>query len=312
MSAPAWGDQTIGDASRNNLTGIISGTGSYLAGLDKTQFKLLHCTSTGSGFTEDHIYLCRADGTGTDDITGVTAHTHTNSTSEGGDFIDILHSNGTLIDTGSQFINNIDINMWTSTLSGTGTVEEHEDNGDYTDQKVLKMLTGATSGSGANLRIGGLPVKHTYESSFQAQAELSSTSNIAFKIGYTMESATGADDNIRKYGVVGCTSVNGNYFGRSADGDSRSDSDTGVAFSASGVTFSLIGHKHEDSADGIDFWINDTTLLNKTSDVPIDGEGGDQNLFRVGIKNNTAADKQMYLLKLRMIYHTTRDGWDSY
>lgn len=305
MSVPAWGDQTIGTASRRNLTGIISGTGTYLAGLNKSQFKLLHCTSTGSGYTKDHLYLCLTDGSGVIDITSVDSHDHTTSGSEGGDFIDVLLHNYTLIDT--QYMDNIDINMWNSTITSTGSVSETEA-GWYSGSKVIKVSTGTTSGSAASLKLSSSPVNYTYEAAFQAIFQLdTSSSSIAFKLGYCQEHGASADDNVRKMGIVGCTSVNGNFFARSADGDSRSDSDMGVAFDTA-VRQGIV-HKQE-TGGTIDYYIDGTLRLTKSSDVPIDGEGCDSTHFRFTVKNNTAADRTLILHKLRMTYHTTYEAWD--
>ena len=306
MSVPAWGDQTIGTASRKNLTGIISGTGAYLAGLNKSQFKLLHCTSTGSGFIKDHIYLCLTDGSGVTDVTAIDAHTHKNSSSDGGDFFDVIQANHDLWD--YQF-NNLIYDNWTEVISGTGNTGNLKTGGSANGAYQIFCDTNTTSGSGANLKYGGIPIDYSRESSFQALIiiEINITS-MAFKYGYNMENITSVDDNVRKYGFAGCTSVNGNWFAYSADGDSRSSSDMGVAWTDN--LTAILAHKQE-SGNQIDFWVNEANKLEKTADVPIDGEGNHDGLYRFGVKNNSAVDRRIYLNKLRMTYHTTHAGWGT-
>ncbi len=300
MSVNSWDDTTVGSVSRMNKTGVISGTGAYLASLDKAAHKLFHCTSTGSGFTLDHIYLCTTDGTSVIDLGVMQSHTHIDESS-GGSLDQIIQNNLGVIDSGSQFVFDIDANYWKNSVSGTGSVTELDNVSGFTDQKILKTLTGATSGSGANYRKAGLAVGYSFHSAFQALVSVSSTSSINARWGYDMETITSADDNLRKYGFNLCTSVNGNWFLRSANGTTRSDSDMGVAFTTSTTNISAF---YNSDTDEISAYIDFGNQLIKTSDVATSGSGVNTTVFKFGVKNSTAADKQAFLYKLRMVYRT--------
>ncbi len=306
MSAPAWTDQTVADVLRMNRTGIVSGIGAYLAGLDLSQFKLLHCTSSGSGFTLDHVYLCETDGSGVIDLTSNPPHTHTNSTTDGGDYLDILLPNYTVVDV--SYLDGMHVERWTGGVSGTGSVTTITSGGSFTETEILKVSTGTTSGSGAYYKLAALSTDWTYEAFFECLTVIETNiSSIAFKVGMKVENPTASDDNARKMGFVGCTSVNGNFFARSADGDSRSDSDMGVTFDADSVQ-SLLAHKQE-SGGTIDYYVDGGNKLTKSSDVPTSGEEDEAGHFRIGVKNNTGANRVMYLGALRMTYHTTHHTW---
>jgi hypothetical protein len=313
MSAPAWGDQTVGDASRLNLTGIVSGTGAYLAGLNKAQHKLLHCTSTGSGFTKDHIYLCLTDGSGTVDLGGVAGgvapHTHYDD-SEGGSMGELMITAANVMVTWDTNFN-IDKTYWVEAVSGTGSTEQRTDHASYTDQMVLKLLTGATSGSGANLRYSGQTIDYNPDTNLgnaqmQCVVQVSSTSSINARWGFGMENITSADDNARKFGFNLCTSVNGNWFARTANGTTRSDSDMGVAF---GTSVTNLTAQFDGALDQCEFYVGFANKLTKTSDIPTSGSGSGSNLFRVGVKNSTASNRDAWLLKMRLSYYSTDNWW---
>ncbi len=304
-----WSETNPGSASKLNLTTLTFGTGAYLAGLDKTKHKLLVCTSTGSGYTLDHTYLCKTDGTGVIDIGVMQPHEHS-SDSTGGSLSEILIENSLVIDSGAQFMLDMNSGNWSSAVTGTGAstaVTNYVNGTDYSGEEVLKMSTGATSGSGANWKISGMPVDYGEgDSQFQAVVAVSSTTNINARGGFNCETITSADDNARKYGFNLCTSVNGNWFARSANGTTRSDADMGIAFDTSPTN--ITAHLRE-ADDEIDYYVNFANKLTKTSDIPLSGSGARENLVRFGVKNNTAADRQMHAVKLRFTYYTTTEWW---
>ncbi len=308
MSVNSWDDTTVGSVARMNKTGVISGTGAYLAGLDKTKHKLLHCTSTGSGFTLDHVYLCSTDGTSVIDISTIAPHNHTKA-SGSGSFMTILDNNSDVIDSGSEFMFGIDTDRWTSVVSGTGAstaVTNYTNGTAYTDESVLKMSTGATSGSTANWRIAGIPVDYSEDSHFQTLVAISSTTSVNARAGFNLENTSATDDNGRKYGFNLCTSVNGNWFARSANGTTRSDSDMGIAFNTSPTNLTAVLDR---DANEINYYVNFANLLTKTTDVPGTSSGARDNLFRFSVKNNTAADRLMHGIKLRVSYYTSTEWW---
>lgn len=307
----SWG-LVPGSPSKLNIMTVPSGTGSYLASLDFSKHKLLVCTASGSGFTKDHVYLCETDGSGVLDIFGgIASHKHY-SASDGGQFGRVLSENGAVIDTGGQLTTDIDIDFWSESVAGTGSTEERTDHSDYGSQKVIKVLTGATSGSTSSRRLQGLKPNYMYDaaesvgtSQMQAVVQVSHTTSINARWGIGVESLAAADDNNRKYGFNLCTSVNGNWFARSASGSTRSDSDMGVAFTTAVTNISATYNAEEEQ---INYYIDFDDLLEKTDDIPLSGVGS-ADIFRVGVKNSTAADRNAWLLKLRLSYYTTDNWW---
>lgn len=308
----AWTDQTPGLAVRMNKAGVVSGSGTYLDNLDLKQFKLLHCTSDGGPYVKDHIYLVKGDGTGVLDIGGIADHYHSSS-GDGGSSIEIEMGMAEHIHGYSSMSHNLPIADWTQTVSGTGSTTEQTSSSEFTNNKTLKLLTGSTSGSGANLQIGGF--KHYYgsESGWIALLKPGQTTDIATHWGFQMETITSSDDNNRKHGIVQCTSVNGNWFARTADGDSRSDSDTGEVVTTNVIT-ALSWHIPAPADIGqtgsprVNTWLDGDLALTKTNDIPTSSYGSVSNLWKFGVKNNVATNKDAYLFKLKMAY----DGQGSY
>jgi len=301
----SWG-LISGSSSKLNKMTVISGTGAYLASLSLSDHTLLRCTSTGSGFTINHLYLTTEDGTGKIDLTNIASHTHFDNTS-GGSFGKVAISASSWFDTWSQMMTDVDTAYWTSGTSGTGATTNITNYTGYDNQMVAKCSTGATSGSGANWKLSGLPPDYTKDrAQFTAIANLSSTSSISARYGYGMETPTASDDNNRKFGFSVCTATNGNWFARTADGDSRSESDMGVAFTTNDVN--LTAQCRGDTNDAI-FYVDFANLLTKSSDVPIDSVGNNDPLFRFGVKNSTGADRIAYLIKLRLQHYTTSNWW---
>jgi len=309
----AWTDQTAGLATRMNKCTVISGSGTYLATLDKNQFKLFHCTADGDEFLKDHLYLIKGDGSAAIDLSGIELHTH-ESDSDGGSYIHLYQGMAESIDSFDP--HNLNIADWTEVSSGTGNTYEITNDATFPDNKVLKLSTGATTASGASLRIGSIQMSFERESGFIALMKLDQTTDNASHWGYGMEAVTAVDDNSRKHGLIHCTSVNNNWFARTADGDSRSDSDTGDAINASKHFIQSICIPDVSeiiTPHGTPFqntFLDGNLILSKTTDIPIDGTGSRNIFWRVGLKNNTGSDKTAMLYKVRFTYMAS-EWWGS-
>lgn len=305
-SADAYDDSTPASVLRENLTGVISGTGTYLATLDYSKHKILVCTETGLGFTIDHVYLCEADGLGVVDISSSIPHTHTSST-DGGPLSDVFSSTIDYVDTGGLYMFNMLKADWVEVITSTGSTSESTSETGFTNHKVLKVSTGATSGATANLKKLGMTQSWDKPSYFAITNSFSATTALSSHWGYSVEPLADADNNTRKYGLVNCTATNGNWFIRSADGSARSDSDTGTAFTTNVDSFVV---KHNPSAPSVSAYMNGTLLLTKTSNIPTtDSTTFRDPLWLFGIKNSAAADKVATLYKLKMGYYIDDDDW---
>ena len=309
----AWTDQTAGLATRMNKCTVISGSGTYLATLDKNQFKLFHCTADGDEFLKDHLYLIKGDGSAAIDLSGIELHTH-ESDSDGGSYIHLYQGMAESIDSFDP--HNLNIADWTEVSAGSGSTLEVSDDATFADNKILKLSTGATISSGASLRIGSIEMAFSRESGFIALMKLEQTTDTASKWGFGMEGPTAADDNARKHGLIHCTSVNNNWFGRTADGDSRSDSDTGSAIDASKrfIQSICIPNVSEiNTPHGTPFqntFLDGDLILSKTNDIPINGQGQRAQFWRFALKNNTGVNKTSLLYKVRWTYMAS-EWWGS-
>lgn len=311
----AWTDQTGGFVSRLNKTGIISGTGTYLASLNKANFKLFHCTEDGSGYLKDHVYLVNTDQVSVTDITGIPFHSHT-SDADGSDFTNIIRENTNFIDSGPLWQLRLELDDWRTITSGTGSVTEKSDHVDWAPATVFELDTGSTNGSGSNVYTTGMTPNYDQDSFFSVSFSIKQTTDCTGRLGYGMETITAADDNARKYGLAFCTSTNGNYFVRTADGDSRSESDTGIAFTTGNALARL---EFFNGNPRVDAYIEETasyppspSFFQKTTDIPTDNQttpdAESRKIWKMGIKNSTGVSKKIQLYKLRVGFYTD-DLW---
>lgn len=299
-----WDDQTSGSTSKLNWQVCISGLGDDLAGLDKLKYTLIKCTVTGSGLTKDHVYQSSTDGTSWIDISGTASHTHS-GTSDGGSFLDVFRANPKFIDTGSYFMFNPDKAKWNETVSSTGSTINDTDG--TTSEQSIKLLTGATSGSGATIGMTGFKLDFSKPSQFQTKLKLSATTALALKAGVNCETATAADDNTVKYEAQVCTVTNANWNLRTASGSNKSESDTGTAFTTSQTSIRL-EHFPDIATPKVDFYLNTAAAFTKTSDIPVAGSTGVTTLMKFSLKNSATADKNAFMYGCRLRY-TTNDVW---
>jgi hypothetical protein len=294
----SWSNTTPASSSKLNVTNVISGTGAYLATLDKTRHKIFVCTSTGSGFTVNHVYLCNIDGLSVTDITDVDVHTHSGSSSGGG-YDNIIRANMNIFDTGAYLLTNPFKSKWVEDVSVTGVITDHTDG--TTFERSIKLDTGATSASTASIKQVGLEWDCTKESGYKCLHRIETATSIAIKEGFNMENLDVANDNERKYGHEVCTTVNNNWFATSADGTTRSSSDTGTAMNTNRTSFRA---ECTPSSPKIDLYIDEGTVFTKSSNIPttyLDNTATGR-LWRVSLKNNTGASRPLYFYGVHFVY----------
>lgn len=305
-----WDESTPGSASKKNLTSVISMEGDDLALLDKTKFKILACTATGSGFTVDHVYLTTADGTSVVDVTSVLPHKHGSDT-DGGSISEIDWWNNTWMDlcltktTDLYEANWASAVFWIRTVTSTGSVENSTDG--TTGERSIRLRPNGTSGSGATISYPHLKLDFSKRSFFETKLRIETATSLALHSGVGADDVTAADSNTRKYNAEVCTATNSNWFIRTANGSANSTSDTGVAISTNRVAIHL-NHLPELGTPETDLYV-DGTIFQKTTHIPVDSTTASNNIIKHSIKNSTAADRPMHTYGTRLRYWVS-DNWD--
>ena len=292
-----WDNVTPGSVAKLNNVTVTYGTGAYLATLDKTKHKLLSCTSTGSGFTLDHIYLCTTDGTSVIDLSPL------DSTSI--NVVQVLYSHPETIDLLLVRTNDLRRAQWDEITTGSATIEDSTIGLGL--ERYIRMRPNATSGSGATISYPcTLSVDFTDPSMFIAVAQIETASSIAAHIGVGADDVTAADSNTRKYNAEVCTATNNNWFLRSADGTGNSTSDTGTAMTTSKTSLKIT-HRPDLGTPEVNISVAAGVAFQKTSNIPITGGSPAGNPIKFSVKNSTAADRPLrnYGCRLSFITNAT-------
>ena len=299
-----WSTTTSASTARLNLTSVISGTGADLATLDKTLHVIAKCTSTGSGFTINHVYQTTADGTSWTDVTATAAHTHS-STGEGGGLEQIFTANSKFYDLGLTRTTDLKKASWNETVTTSGTGTDTIDG--TSGERSIALSTGATSGGAYTITYPHLQIDFSKRSFFQFKAKITTLSALALHSGVNCDLVTDADSNTVKYDAEICTTTNNNWHLRTASGSNKSMSDTGTAATTNrvGIRIELFPDLGTPEAD---MYIDAGTVFQKTSDIPISGTSEDNNLIRHSIKNSAAADKIYNVYASRLAYYIS-DNW---
>ncbi len=307
-----WTESTPGSVSKLNFTGIISGTGAELAALDKTKHTLVRCTSTGSGFTLDHVYLFSNDGTTSIDLTSVLEHTHEDS-STGGSLVSLqMGANADITDlmltktTDLYEANWAAPVYWIRTVTSTGSVENKIDG--TTGEHSIRLRPNGTSGSGATISYPHLRLTFGGDALFQTKLQIETATSIALHSGVGCDDVTAADSNTRKLQVEVCTVTNNNWWLRTANGSANSASDTGIAITANRTAIK-IEHLPDLGTPETDLYIASGTILQKTTNIPVDGQTIEDNLIKHSVKNSTAADRPLLVYGSRVLYDALSTDW---
>ncbi len=296
----SWGSATAGSKSKMNLMTIISGEGTYLEGLDKTEHKLFICTDSGGDLVVDHVYLCSADGTTLLDLSEMVAHSHT-SDSDGGELNKIFRLNPKHIDLLLTKTDDLKKAQWLEDVSGTGSIEDKTDG--TTGERSIRLRPNGTSGSSATITYPHLKLDWSENSMFQTKLQIETATSIALHTGIGADDITAADSNTRKIQAEVCTTTNNNWWLRTADGSANSASDTGIAISTSRVAIRM-----KSLVSQANLLIDSNTELEKTSNVPTSGATTDIRLIKHSVKNSTAADRPLLMYGSRVVYYVS-DNW---
>lgn len=300
-----WDTTTPGSTSKMNGVTVISGTGDDLATLDKTQYVIVKCTVSGSGLIADHVYETSADGTSFIDISSIAEHDHSGLT-DGGRLIDIFRYNPKYVDTGAYFTTNQEFAKYVTAVSGTGAVTDDVDG--TTEEKSILLDTGATSGSGSNIRQRGILLDFGQRSFYQVKLRIGTLSSVTLRSGVQCDRCTDADSNNKQYCAEVCTVTNNNWFLRTASGSAHTASDTTITATTNRVGIRMV-HFPDVSPIRVDMYVDASAAFQKTTNIPASGANSNvNNLFRTSIKNSTAASRTLYNYANRIAY-VALDSW---
>ncbi len=302
----AWTEETPGSASKLNVTGVISGSGDYLAGLDWSQFKILVCTADGSGLIEDHAYLVNDAADELIDLSQVEEHTHFGSTT-GGTVTGIFVANPRF--TILQLLGTHDLlkAQWIETVTSTGSIENKTDG--TTGERSIRLRPNGTTGSGATISYPYMKLDFSAISAFQTKLQIETATSIALHSGVGADDVTAADSNTRKYNAEVCTATNSNWWLRTASGSANSTSDSGIAISTSRVGIKI---EHHPADVETDLYINAEAVFQKTTNIPVDGATANINLIKHSVKNSTGADRPLLHYGSRLSFKIdTTENWVS-
>jgi hypothetical protein len=299
-----WSTLTQASSAKKNKTSVVSGTGADLATLTKSQHVLVKCDADGGGLLNNHVYFANTAGDAFLDLSGIAAHTHS-SAADGGTLFDIVRPNFKFMDTGPEYMFNSDIAKWVQTVGLGGAVTNDTDG--TTLETSVKIDSLATSGGNATIGVRGPKLDFSKNSQFQVKLKLNNISTFAIHCGVNADDITAVDSNTQKYNAEVCTVTNNNWFLRSANGTSKTTSDTGTLATTAAVSI-RIEHFPEQGVPDVDMYINGGTVFQKSSDVPITGTTGVTTLMKHSIKNSAAASR-FALVHLNRLRYYINDTW---
>ena len=300
MSTLPWNGSPSSDVRLNKMT-IPVLTGAEISALNKSLHRLVVCRQTGSGFTIDHVYLANtAADTWIDVFTGLAA-----GGSDESSLVE-LHFDNTLFS--DLFMNKTDDlkkAQWIETTSNGGSIEDATDG--TTGERSIRLRTNTTSGGAATISYPEVSLDWSKRAIFEAKVRIETASSLAYHGGVGADTVTDADSNTRKIQAEICTATNNNWHLGTANGSSNSRSDTGVAISTS-RTWYQIYHQPDLGTPQTDMYIDDSTVFQKTSNIPTSSSTAHINLLKHSIKNSTTSDRPIHIYPTRLRYMMT-DKW---
>jgi len=297
-----WPASFPASTAKLNKGDVITDTGANLAALDKTKHKIVACSSTGSGFTLDHAYLFKEDGSGSLDLNSINNHTHTSTAGDGGGVLSIFSWNNTFCTLLLSRVNDLDKANWIQTVTSTGVITNDTDG--TTGERSIKLDSGATSGATATINYPHLKLNFANSFLYSTKLRFGTASSLAFHSGVGADDTSAADSNTIKCQAELCTTTNNNFWLRTANGSANSASDIGIAFSTNRVAIDI---EHSPGNTTTYMYIGGTTLT-KTTNIPTSGATADANLIKHSLKNNTAASRTMFCYPARLHYYIS-DTW---
>lgn len=280
MSGNVWDNTIVISKTKLNQMTIISGTSAYLSGLSNVTNQVHLPTDTGSGYIAYNLFTWN----GSADVNlSNPVHSHSGINS-GGDETQIAAGHQRLIDTQALFMIRCKKADWIDQIvDSLCTLAD-----DSTTQPDSIKLT---VGSSINTRVveywDGMeaifdnPMYYTTVVKFNTLL-----TNMVWITGVDVEDVGDAGSGALKVGFEHCSSVNGNYHVVSADGTTRTASDTGVALDTTNERQLRAFVTPTVKTD----WKVHTTVGVKTTNVPDTGNSPDRGgIMKHGIKTTVSS-----------------------
>ena len=268
MSGDQWSETIVISKTKLNQMSIISGLSSYLSGLPNVKNQVHLPEDTGNGYTAYN--LSAWDGSARKNLSN-PIHNHSSSTS-GGDQAQMAYGNPRVIDTNHLWMTFLDVLAWKITADSGCSIAIDTS----TTPDSLKITTGTTINTRAYANLDNLIVRFDDPLFFMTMVHFNTAiSSMVWNFGYEAENVGDAGSGSLKALFEYCSAVNSNYFIASADGTTRTASDTGVALDTTNdrmLRFLVTPNSKTD-------WKIAGTLGIKSTNVPDTGNSPD----RVGV-----------------------------
>lgn len=289
--------------SRLNRKTVFIGTGAEIAAIPlSSPATVFLCTSTGSGFIANELYVTKADGSGRQAI--MRMHTHSTATDvAGGSIYDIDVANA-----GARIA--IDrltkLGYFTArTEAGANPATTRLDNAVATNVIVTRLQTVTTTNNFTQLEDGGISLSFASKIEWRIKMEISSSAAILWRAGVNMEAvdvASNATEN--KFGLEGCSTADVNTHLVCCNGSARTDATTNIAMT------SMKGYAMYYSPGTNIIWKDSLgNVQTLTSNIPSSGSIASDRMLRYGIKTTAAANKAMYIGRDALFGRTADTLW---
>lgn len=217
-------------------------------------------------------------------LDGLATHNHVDQDSGGVLSTTLIANIPTTIDYDKRYAK---VSAFYTSLASGGTATD-----DNTNTRIV-LDTSATSTGRASLYDGGARrLNFAQSSAFESTLLQNSNTSFRNKIGINAENIEAANNPlVPSYGIEGCSATGTVWLVWSADGTDRST----TATSAPIVTASPAVYRVEhETANSITLSINDVLSIVKSTDPPVSGLSAQNNLYKAGIQNQSAAQKILY------------------
>lgn len=287
-----WTSSQIVTRGKLNQMTVVSGLAAYINGLTKSKNRIYLPEDAGGGLNAYNLYAY--DGSAMRNLSN-PPHGHSGDT-DGGTIAYGGYLNSKWIDTIALFLLRARVAEYIVTNDGAGS-SSADDN--TTTPDSIKMTAGAALNGRSYNKLQGQKVDFNYQIFLACLQKIVTITNVSWNLGCNCEWAGDTADVIRKINWDFCTSVNGHYFIVSADGTTRTSTDTGVTVVTGQEDYLKFLFTPAVKVD----WAVNTTIGIKTTNVPASGNGTDKTkCFTTGIKTTNSAQSIANHFGPRLIY----------
>jgi hypothetical protein len=274
-----WTSSQIVTRGKLNQMTVVSGLAAYINGLTKSKNRIYLPEDAGGGLNAYNLYAY--DGSVMRNLSN-PPHGHSGDT-DGGTIAYGGYLNSKWLDTIALFLIRARTAEYIVTNDGAGS-STADDN--TTTPDSMKHTAGAVANGRSYIKLQGEKVDFNYQIYLACLVKITTITNVSWNMGVNCEWAGDTADVIRKVNFDFCTSVNGNYFIVSADGTTRTSTDTGYTVVSTGDDFMKFLFTPAVKID----WAIDNIIGIKTTNVPASGNGTDRTkCFTTGIKTTASA-----------------------